>query len=110
VNYLHDTRKAEGMPPHLLYEQIFYVLAGMLVVGFIANLLVRPLADWRYMPEEEVEALHGKLTPAEEGLATQGIGRGGILRPGALLAWAVVCLPLAWGVWITLQKAITLFQ
>ena len=28
----------------------------------------------------------------------------------ALLAWAAVGIPLAWGIWITLQKAIVLFE
>ncbi len=108
VNYLHDTRKAQGVPPNVLYEQIFYVLAGMLVVGFLANLLIRPLKEHRFMDDEEADALHGP-PPEPEALATQGIGRGGIFRPGAILAWAIVGVPLAWGVWITLQKAAALF-
>jgi MFS family permease len=108
VNYLHDTRKAQGVPPNLLYEQIFYVLAGMLVVGFIANLLIRPLKEHHFMDDEEADALHGP-PPEPEALATQGIGRGGVLTPGAILAWSLVGIPLAWGVWITLQKAAALF-
>jgi MFS family permease len=109
VNYLHDTRKAEGVPPNLIYEQIFYVLAGMLVIGFLANLFIRPAAEKRYMSEAEVEALYGKET-GPQALAAQGIGRGAFIRPGVLLAWAIVCAPLAWGIWITLQKSIILFQ
>lgn len=109
VNYLHDTRKAEGVPPNLIYEQIFYVLAAMLVIGFLANLLVRPVAERRYMSDDEVEGLHG-AQPKPEALVAQGIGRGALIRPGVLLAWAVVCIPLGWGIWITLQKSIILFQ
>jgi MFS family permease len=108
VNYLHDTRKAQGIPPNLIYQQIFYVLAGMLVVGFFANLLIRPLKEHHFMDDEEADKLHGP-PPEPEALATQGIGRGGIFRPGAILAWAIVGVPLAWGVWITLQKAAALF-
>ena len=37
-----------------------------------------------------------------------GIGRGGLSAP-ALLAWAAVGVPLAWGIWITLTKALVLF-
>jgi MFS family permease len=109
VNYLHDTRKAEGLPANLIYEQIFYVLAGMLVIGFVANLLVRPVPERLYMSDEEVAALHVN-DPDPQAFATQGIGRGSLFGPGVILAWAVVGIPLAWGVWITLQKAITLFQ
>jgi len=28
----------------------------------------------------------------------------------ALLAWAAVGMPLAWGIWITLEKALVLFK
>ncbi len=108
VNYLHDTRKAQGISPNLLYEQIFYVLAGMLVVGFFANLLIRPLKERHFMDDEEADRLHGP-PPEPEALATQGIGRGRVLSLGALLAWAIVGIPLAWGVWITVQKAAVLF-
>jgi hypothetical protein len=43
-------------------------------------------------------------------MATQGIGRGSLFSPVVVLAWAVVGIPLAWGVWITLQKAFVLFM
>ena len=39
---------------------------------------------------------------------TSTVGSGGFdIR--ALLAWAAVGIPLAWGIWITLQKALVLF-
>ena len=60
VNYMHDLRKAAGVPPDQIYHPIFYVLAGLLVAGFIANLLVRPLAKKWFMKPEEVEALQTK--------------------------------------------------
>ena len=45
VNYMHDTRKAAGIAPDQIYHPIFYVLAGLLVAGFIANLLIKPLGQ-----------------------------------------------------------------
>ena len=61
VNYLHDTRQAEGIAPDQIYGPIFYILAGLLVVGFIANLLVRPVNHKWHMSEAEVAAEHAKL-------------------------------------------------
>jgi hypothetical protein len=61
VNYMHDTRKAAGVPYDQIYHPIFYVLAGLLVAGFIANLLIRPLDKKWFMSEEEVAALQAKL-------------------------------------------------
>ncbi|HZP08586.1 OFA family MFS transporter [Methyloceanibacter sp.] len=60
VNYMHDSRKAEGIAPDQIYHPIFYVLAGLLVAGFICNLLIRPLAAKWFMKPEEVEALQTK--------------------------------------------------
>ena len=37
VNYMHDIRKAEGVAPDQIYHPIFYVLAGLLVAGFICQ-------------------------------------------------------------------------
>jgi hypothetical protein len=37
-----------------------------------------------------------------------GIGKGGFDIKAALF-WAVIALPLAWGVWKTLQSAIKIF-
>ena len=107
VNYMHDTRKAAGVPYDQIYHPIFYVLAGLLVAGFIANLLIRPLDKKWFMSEEEVAALQAKLKSRVEAV-TSTIGSGGFdIR--ALLAWAAVGIPLAWGIWITLQKALVLF-
>jgi MFS family permease len=60
VNYMHDARVAAGVPPDQIYHPIFYVLAGLLVAGFIANLLIRPLHQKWFMKPEEVEALQVK--------------------------------------------------
>ena len=52
VAYIRDARIAEGVPRDQLYQPIYLILAGMLVAGFIANLLVRPVADRFHMPAE----------------------------------------------------------
>ena len=108
VNYMHDARKAEGIPPDQIYHPIFYVLAGLLVAGFIANLLIRPLDKKWFMSEEEVAALQAKLKSRVERGAS-GRRQGGF-DIKALLAWAAVGIPLAWGIWITLEKALVLFK
>jgi hypothetical protein len=85
------------------------VLTGLLVAGFFCNLAVRPVAAKWFMKPEEVAALQAKqrLAGATES-GPFGIGRGG-LTLGAALAWAAVGVPLAWGVWVTLEKALVLF-
>ncbi len=43
VNYLREYRIAQGVPKAEAYSVTMYVMAGLLVIGFIANLLVRPV-------------------------------------------------------------------
>jgi hypothetical protein len=81
----------------------------MLVAGFICNLMIKPVDPRWYMNEEEVLALQAKTTStAMADGGSYGIGRGG-LDAGAVVAWLIVGVPIAWGVWITLSKAWVLF-
>jgi hypothetical protein len=75
----------------------------VLVLGLICNLLVRPVAaKWFMDPVEVVPAAHD--AESDEGI---GVGR---LTLTAILAWAGVGIPIAWGVWITLSKSLLLFR
>jgi hypothetical protein len=105
VNYLHDSRVAEGVARSNVYDQIFYVLAALLVVGFIANLMIKPVDSKWFMNEAEVKALQSKSAASGVATGSFGIGKGG-LDAKAALAWASVGLPILWGVWITLQSAV----
>jgi MFS family permease len=108
VNYMHDARKAGGVPPDQIYHPIFYVLAGLLVAGFIANLLIRPLDKKWFMSDEDVAALQAKLKSRFEATEATAVKAGFDLK--AMLAWAAVGIPLAWGIWITIEKALVLFR
>ncbi|MDH4981233.1 OFA family MFS transporter [Hyphomicrobium sp. D-2] len=112
VNYMHDTRQAAGIAPDQIYGPIFYTLAGLLVIGFIANLLIRPVNPKWHMSEAEVSAEQAKL---HTGISTSpasgsyGIGMGGLDTKAALF-WLLVGIPLVWGIWNTAAKAVELFQ
>jgi hypothetical protein len=109
VNYIREFEIAAGVPRDHVYDATMYVLAAMLVAGFICNYLVKPLADKWFMKPEAVAALKAKQSAA--GPVTYGsfgIGKGG-LDPKAVLFWAFVGIPLAWGVWKTLVNAFKIF-
>ncbi len=44
MNYMRQLQLARGIAPSQAYNQTMYLLAGLLVLGFISNLLVRPVA------------------------------------------------------------------
>jgi MFS family permease len=108
VNYLHDTRVAQGVPHDDVYDLIFYVLACLLVAGFICNALIRPVnAKWHMTDEHAFKVAAPALALGSKG--AYGIGRGGP-DAQAFLAWGAVGIPLAWGVWKTLENAAKIFQ
>ncbi len=111
VNYIREAQIAAGVPRAQVYDFTMYILAGMLVLGLLCNLLVKPVAAKWYMSEAEVAALQAKTAQAGATVATgsYGIGRGG-LDARAALAWAAVGIPILWGVWITLSKTLVLFR
>jgi MFS family permease len=47
VNYLREYQLAHGVDKAGAYQTVLHVMAGLLVVGFLANLLVRPV-DQKY--------------------------------------------------------------
>jgi MFS family permease len=106
VNYLHDSRVAGGVPRDHVYDAIFYWLVGLLVIGLVANLFIRPVAD-KWFITANVDRKSPASAPVTGG--SFGIGFGGF-DAAALLAWAAVVIPLAWGVYMTLLAAIKIFQ
>jgi len=110
VNYIREFEITAGVPRDHVYDVTMYVLAGMLVVGFVCNYLVKPLADHWFMKPEEVAALQAASAKSDAAIqhGSFGIGKGGV-DAKALLFWAVVGIPLAWGVWKTLESAIKIF-
>jgi MFS family permease len=110
VNYIREAQLTAGVPAGpALYTGTMYILAGMLVLGLIANSLVRPLADKWFMSDQEVTSLQAKTAAANAGpTGSFGIGTGG-LDAKAAVAWAVVGIPLLWGVWVTLRSSLVLF-
>ena len=50
VNGLYDSRVAAGVPKAEAYNGTFYMMCGLLMVGLVANLLVRPVATKHHHP------------------------------------------------------------
>jgi hypothetical protein len=111
VNYMRDYQLGLGIPRDQVYNQTMFILVGMLVVGLIANLLVRPVAAKHFMSAEEL-AIEKKLA-SEKAHASEvhGTGQATHVNPAFVwLAWAAVGIPLAWGVYRTLQSVSKFFN
>jgi hypothetical protein len=75
----------------------------------ICNYLVKPVDPKWHMSDAEVSKLQAATgTGAAAASGSFGIGKGGFDGKAALF-WAFVGIPLAWGVWNTLQSAAKIF-
>ena len=50
VNYLSESRKKAGVPAAEAYNSTLYLMAGLLLLGLIANLCVRPVQARHHLP------------------------------------------------------------
>jgi hypothetical protein len=82
------------------------------VVGFVANMLVKPVADKYFMTDAELEEVHrishekSMQNAANVVLASEAEQHPILVK----LAWAAVLIPISYGVWMTVQKAWVLFS
>ena len=108
VNYIREFNKAAGVPADRLYDVTMYVLTTFLIVGFICNLLIRPVNPKWLMKDDEVAQLQAASALPSGPIGGQGIGLGG-MDAKAAFAWLAVGVPIAWGVWETLASALKIF-
>ena len=98
VAYVRDARLAAGAARETVYGPIFLMLAGLLALGLVAALLVRPVTADKWVEDADARpalpAAIGAAAPAAWGLR--------------FAAWSAVLVPLAWGGWFTVQKAAVL--
>jgi MFS family permease len=100
VNDLRQSQLAAGVARQNVYDRAMLVLAGLLVVGLICDLAVRPVAA-KWFTARQPAVAPGAAPRAP--VAHSGLGA------TAILAWLAVGLPLLWGFWQTVLKAAGLF-
>ena len=59
VNYIRQYQVDSGVPKAQAYNVTMYIMAGLLVVGFIANFLIKAVDDRHHMNLETVDDLVG---------------------------------------------------
>ncbi len=109
IVYIREMQLAAGVELAKAYDYTMYILAGFLLIGLIANLLIRPVAEKWLMSEEELATIRAASTGKPTETGSFGIGFGGFSLP-VLLAWLAVGIPFLWGVFNTILKATVLFS
>ena len=108
VNYIRQYQIDHGVPKAQAYNTTMYILAGLLVVGLLCNLLVKPVAERFHMKADDARA----ATPGVAPLTAQPVAvNASATSPAAVvLAWVLVGVPLVWGVYETVLNAMKLFN
>lgn len=115
VTQITASQVSRGVPKESAYNVTLYVLGGLLFLGFISNLLVRPVDKRHFMSEDELEeewqlsrSKHSKTTTSSETFESGKTS--GASWVGVGTAWALVAVPLGWGIMQTVYKAANLFK
>ena len=111
VNYMRDYQLGMGLPHEQVYNQTMFILVGMLGVGLLCNLLVRPVNPKHFMNEADLaqERRRANERAHEQELVGQGAG-GASSTLTLVAAWAAVGLPLAWGIYHTVISVAKFFH
>jgi MFS family permease len=104
VNYIRDYQIEHGVARASAYNTTMYLLAGLLMAGFLCNALVRPVPKALHLPDEPRPA----QSSGPQAVRAADEPRGN--RLVIVLAWAAVWIPIGWGVWMTLTKAVVLIR
>ena len=99
---VRDHEIAAGVPKTQVYDAVMYVMVGILALGFVCNLLIRPVDPKWHMARDGV-ADRG-AAPTAVRTSAQGIGKGG-LSGAALVPWLIIAVPVAWGLYKALLSA-----
>jgi hypothetical protein len=92
-------------------------MVGVLAIGFICNLLTRPVHERHHhsggtdkLPIPTVPSASTGLTTTMAVISAAGPAPAVTTSPARLaMAWTFVGIPLAWGVYQTLLKSVALF-
>ena len=106
---LREAQLHAGVAKNLVYDHTLYILAGLLVVGFICNWMIKPVDPKHFMTPDELAKEQALTQKASHKSATAETAARGSFGMGGVLAWLVVGVPFLIGVWFALSKAAVLF-
>jgi MFS family permease len=74
VNYIREYNVTHGVPKAQAYNVTMYIMAGLLVIGFICNVLVKAVNS-RFHMQPERDSTFGTAAEADGAIATRLIGK-----------------------------------
>jgi hypothetical protein len=81
-------------------------LACLLALGFVCNLLIRPVESRWFREPENTKSIQKQLPASAQ--PPQQTTSPATTNAYFIPFWLVVLLPLAWGIWVTLHQVAVL--
>lgn len=100
VNYAYARQRESGIPEARAYDLSLWMVAGLLLVGFFANLMVKR----KVQPAPSIAVSDSGFAVIPHGIENRGN------YTLVALSWGLVLLPLGWGITMTLSKAARLLD
>ncbi len=110
ISNLRQAQLDAGVPKNLVYDNTLYILAGLLILGFFLNLMIKPVDAKHFMTPDELAAEQALTEKASHKAADAGSAARGSFGMTGMLAWLAVGIPFLIGVWIAIGKASALFR
>jgi len=107
VNYIRQYQIDHGVAKAQAYNTTMYIMAALLVVGLLCNLMVKPVAERFHMKPDAGTAPVASAAAPGVSQANAPVTSAPTL---VACAWALVGVPLLWGVYETLLAAMKLFR
>jgi MFS family permease len=104
VNRILDTQGEPGSLNAGDYRPALLTMVVILAVGFVSNLLIRPVASQFH--EQRKDATAAAADQRVDSGHDVAVDKAGVL---IVVAWVVVAIPLAYGIYETIVKAADLF-
>jgi MFS family permease len=106
INGFLDRAGGAGTLTADAYRPALFTMVGVLAVGFVANLLIRPVAAKHHADREEAKAREAEDRASAEAAEQHAPATTGVRL---VLSWGVVSVLLGYGVFQTLVTALKLF-
>ena len=105
VNYIREFQISRGVAPADAYTATMYVLVGLLGLGFLCNLAVRPVSDRLQVAIEPTRRSVEPVAHASAMVVPAATHKGLVAT-----AWTLAAIPIVWGVSRTLTLASQMFR
>ena len=111
VNYIRQSQIDSGVPAAQAYSVTMYIMAGLLIVGLLCNLAVKSVHEKHHETDIKTAAHSGnpddETAVSDAYLLQEKVASGGF---SVWWRWALVGVPLVYGVVMVFVKALGLFR